>query len=169
MKDQTRFNLDLQLFAEGDQEETTEKVDPNKNFAEIVKELKANTVPKEVYEKLEQQNKDLYNAILNGESVKTPEEVKPQRESIENLRKELYVDKKRMTNLEYWTKTLSLREQLMELGQTDPFAPVGRKVKATSADFNSAQSVADGIKECIEAAGGDPIAFNNELRRRGLD
>lgn len=170
MKKPNHYILDLQLFAEEDQKSAEpEKVDPEKNYAKAIAELKAKTVSREDYQKLEEQNKQLLDAIINGNGGQDSPEDKTKRASIEELRKDLYVDKKTMTNLEYWEKTLQLRELLMEQGKTDPFVPVGHKVKATSADYAAAENVASGIKECIEAAGGDPVAFNNELRRRGLN
>ena len=67
MKKPNHYRLDLQLFAEGDpQPGDPEKVDPEKNYAQTIKELKANTVSRKDYEKLEEQNKQLLDAIING-------------------------------------------------------------------------------------------------------
>ena len=167
MFNQSKFKLDLQLFGEGDSQDDLEKVDPEKNYGEALKKLKENSVPKEAYKKLEEQNKQLLDSILNGGHE--PED-KSKRDSIEKLRAELFgKDRKPMTNLEYWKKTLDLRDQLLEQGKTDPFVPVGKKVQATLADYQSAEHVAELMRDCIKASGGDPDAFNNELHTRGLD
>ena len=165
------FKLDLQLFAdEPAQEKPENKVDPNKNTIEALQRLKANSVSKEDYEKLEEQNRQLLDAIINGSSINQEVVDKPAYQgSINDLRAELYGPKrKEMTNLEYVSKTLLLRDMLMEQGKTDPFVPVGRKVQATYADYESANKVYVGLKKCVEAADGDPVAFNAELRKLGL-
>ena len=169
MKDQTRFKLNLQLFAEGDPEEKPEKVDPEKNYAETIKQLKANSVSKEDYEKLEAQNKQLLDAIINGNGEtddKDNVEVLP---SIKELREDLYGGKKHLSNLEYWEKTLALREALMAQGETDPFVPVGEKIVAENSDYEAAERVATVVRECIEYAKGDSAVFTNELQRRTVD
>jgi len=171
MKKPNRFKLDLQLFAEDQKEAKPEeqKVDPEKNYAKAISELKASTVPKEEYKKLEEQNKQLLDAIINGNGVHDEHEESSHESSIEELQRDLYIDKKKMTNLEYWSKTLLLRRKLMEQGETDPMTPAGHKVQATATDYLTAENVANGIQECIDASGGDPELFNSELRRRGLD
>lgn len=173
MKDQTRFNLDLQLFAEGDPQEKPDKVDPEKNYAETIKQLKANSVSKEDYEKLEAQNKQLLDAIVNGGSVPEVKDDKPEKvdvvPSIKELREDLYGGKKHLNNLEYWEKTLALREALMAQGETDPFVPVGKKIVAENSDYEAAERVATVVKECIDYAQGDSEVFTNELQRRTVD
>lgn len=166
MKKPNRYHLDLQLFAEDTPPaEVTPPAD--ENAVKALKELKENTVPKEEYLKVVKQNKELWEAALNGGSGGQQETSKSP--TIKELRDDLYGGKKSLTNLEYCTKTLQLRKEIMEQGGTDPFVPVGKKVKATSADYITAEKIADELQSCIDASGGDPVAFNNELRRRGLE
>ena len=173
MKDQTRFILDLQLFADGDPQDKPDKVDPEKNYAETIKQLKANSVSKEDYEKLEAQNRQLLDAIVNGGSVPEDKNNKPDKvdvlPSIKELREDLYGGKKHLNNLEYWEKTLALREALMAQGETDPFVPAGKRITAENSDFEAAERVATVVKECIEYAKGDSAIFTSELQRRTID
>jgi chorismate mutase len=169
MKNQTDYKLDLQLFAEEDPQDNLEKVDPEKNYAKAIRDLKENTVSKEDYEKLEAQNKQLLDAIINGNGEtddKDKVEVLP---SIKELREDLYGGKKHLSNLEYWQKTLALREALMAQGETDPFVPVGERITAERSDFEAAERVATVVKECIDYAKGDSAIFTNELQRRTID
>lgn len=170
MKNQTEhFKLNLQLFAEEkapEEKPEEKKVDPNKNAIEALKKLKANSVSKEDYEKLEEQNRQLLDTIINGNgSVVAPSE--KEGPTMEELAKELTSDK-RMTNLEFWKKHLAFRKLAMEQGMTDTLVPVGEKVSPTAIDYASAEKTVQAIQECIDASDNDPIAFNNELRRRGL-
>ena len=105
---------------------------------------------------------------MNGDDPKNklPEK---KRASIEELRDELYGDKRHpMTNLEYWTKTLDLRDQLLEAGQDDPMVPHGKKVRANAQDYASAERVAEYMAELVKAANNDPVAFNGLLDKAGL-
>ena len=169
MKKPSHYRLDLQLFAEGDPQGDPEKVDPEKNYAQTIKDLKANTVSRKDYEKLEEQNKQLLDAIINGNGDpddKDKAEVLP---SIKELREDLYGGKKHLSNLEYWEKTLALREALMAQGETDPFVPAGKRITAENSDFEAAERVATVVKECIEYAKGDSAIFTSELQRRTID
>ena len=54
------------------------------HYIEAIKEMKANTVDKEAYLKLKEENKQLLNSLVNGEEIKGQEP--EQKESIEELR-----------------------------------------------------------------------------------
>ena len=168
MKNQSvLYYLDLQLFAE-DQTPADDITPPaDKNAVETLKKLKENTVPKEDYLKVVQENKELWEAALNGKQQQ--EEEKISSPTIDSLRSELYgPNRKKMTNLEFVSKNLELRKQVMQQGGTDPFVANGRKVKATSQDLVMGEAIATALQECVDAADGDPAAFNLELQRRGL-
>ena len=170
MKSPNHYKLDLQLFAEEEQQqEKPEKVDPEKNYAETIKKLKENSVSKEDYEKLEAQNKQLLDAIINGNGEADDKDKVDVLPSIKELREDLFGGKKHLSNLEYWEKTLALREALMARGETDPFVPVGEKIVAENSDYEAAERVAQVVKECIEYAKGDSAVFTNELQRRTID
>ena len=168
MKKPNHYILDLQMFAEDQTaEQPKEEVDPNKNAVEALKKLQENSVPKDKYEALEKQNKELWETAINGggKSKGTP-----QKATIEDLREELYGSKRHpMTNLEYWTKTMDLRDMVMESGAVDPMVPSGNKVQATANDFLVADNIAKTMKELIKQADGDPDLFNSLLTRAGLD
>jgi hypothetical protein len=165
MKKPNRYQLNPQLFAE--ETPPADQTPPaDENAVKALKELQENTVPKEEYLKVMKQNKELWEKALNRGKPFEEEKKSP---TIKELREDLYGGKKDLTNLEYCTKTLQLRKEIMEQGGTDPFVPVGRKIKASSADLITAEKIANELQDCIDAAGGDPIAFNNELRRRGLE
>lgn len=166
-----QFILDLQMFAEDQPNKDQQEAQDNSNqkYIDALAEMKANTVSKEKFKELEAENKKLLNAVINGDSVESNREAKKEA-SIEELRGSLFGKERNqnMTNLEFCTKALELREKLMEQGEADPFVPQGRKVSATYEDYAQAERVAQGLKEAIAAADGDPVAFNGELHRRGL-
>ena len=167
MKNQTTYKLDLQLFADDPTPPEEQKVDPNAPTVEALKKLKENTVSKQQYDELENNYKQALDAIINGNGVK-PETVEVVKPSVEELRKDLFGGK-RLSNLEYWTKALALREQLMARGETDPFLPVGKKIVPEQSDIEAANRVAEVVQECIDYAEGDSAVFTNELQRRTID
>ena len=143
---------------------TQENVD-NTNYIEAIKEMKANSVDKAAYLKLKEENKQLLNSLVNGQTIEqapVKEEV-----NIEELRNKMFSNnKKDMTNLEFVTDALKLRDALIEKGELDPFVPVGNKIKPTDEDFAKAQKVAQVLQECVDYADGDSNVFTDELKRR---
>lgn len=141
------------------------------DYIEALKEMKQNTVPKSEYAKLKEENAKLLRNIINGEEL--PDDMKQHAETpkadIDALRKELYSGKNEMTNLEYISKTMELRDALIESGEPDPFVPSGHKLMPTREDVERAQAVADIYRECIDYANGDSEIFTQELMRRTVD
>lgn len=163
------FPLDLQMFAEDQQQEQEEKeVDPNKKYLETIKDLQENSVPKEKYDALEKQNRELLNAVLNGGSSNQtpPVEEKP---DIKKLRQDLFNEKSNLSNLEYAKKCLELRKAIMDGGGIDPFVPVGEKIIPEESDFKAAERVAKVLQECIDSSEGDSGVFTNLLQLRTIE
>ena len=135
--------------------------------ADIIAEMKANTVPKAKHEALQSDYNKLLKALANGEDVTVTQEAPV---DINALRKELYVDENpNMTDLEMITKTLKLRQALIDNGEPDPFVPTGTRVPVEDSDYAAAQRVADVLQQCVDYADGDNSIFVNELQRRTMD
>lgn len=159
------FKLNLQLFAEGD---PNQQVDPvTQNYIDEIKDLKENTVPKAEYDKVVEEHKKALKEFLNGKTHKEGDpEDKPEDPSIKSLREDLFVKQNCKTNLEYFSKSLKLREKIMEEGGIDPFVPVGKDMTPNESHFASAAKVASEIQSCIDACGGDPEEFNRLLDKK---
>lgn len=142
---------------------TEEDVD----YIQAIQELKDNTVPKEKYEKLKEENSKLLKSIINGETLN--EEQPNETPNIAELRKELFNGDVQYSNLEYATKVLQLRSAIMNEGGTDPFLPHGSKVIPDNNDVECANRVASVLQECIDYANGDSGVFTAELQRRTAD
>lgn len=134
---------------------------PETNYLDTIKELKENSVSKADYEKLAKENKRLLNDFING---KTPDAPAPVRPSSDDLRKDLFINNKDMSNLDYVTKALQLRENVLAEEGYDVFAGTNN-----DEDKQSAQKLADVLTECVEIANGDNVAFVNEVNRRVVD
>lgn len=150
---------EIQNNENGNVDETTA------NYIAAIKELKEKTVDRSEYEKVVADNKKLLDSVINGSTTEQTEE--QPKESVEVLRKSIFGGE--LNNLDYAIKTLELRKQLIESGQTDPFLPVGHQIAPTDEDVACANKVAEVLQECIDYAEGDAQVFTNELQRRTID
>lgn len=138
----------------------------NDDYIRVIQELKENTVSKEIYEKLKADNKKLLDTLVAGGSMEEQEE---QKETVEELRKKLFEGDGNLSNLEYISAVVDLRDALIEAGKPDPFLPFGHNTVPTREEVEQAERVASVFKECIEYAEGDSSIFTNELQRRTID
>ena len=144
--------------------------DNTQDYIAAIKELKQNSVDRSEYDKLRAENKRLIDAVVNGQPGQEEQVVvKHSKEQIDELRNDLFNSPRELNNLEFITKTMELREALMENGEPDPFLPVGKQISPTRDDIEGAEKVAQVYKECIEYAEGDSEVFTNELMRRTKD
>ena len=150
--------------------ETGKVEDSTQDYLAAIKELKQNSVGREEYERLKAENKKLIDAVVNGQPAQEEQQaVVHSKEEIDQLRKDLFNPEHDLSNLEYVSKAIELREALMENGQPDPFIPVGKQISPSRDDIEIAEKVAQVYKECIEFANGDSEVFTNELMRRTRD
>ena len=160
------------MFLPENENENVVTVEDNTNdYIEQIKKLKESSVSKDDYNKLKADNKKLIDALANGTQVEGVVEPKIDAvENINNLRKKLFgKGNNNLNNLEYCDTALQLRDALIKNGERDPFLPFGHNVVATDSDHETAERVANVMKECIEYADGDSDIFTNELQRRTVD
>lgn len=150
---------------EENQIEQNEDVNTTEDYIKAIKDLKSNTVSKEVYLKQVEDNKKLLNALANGETIEA--EKGPKHRPTQEIRDDLF--NKENNNLEFWEKTLELRAAVLEDEGKDIFLPVGHEYQASESDVNIANKVADVVQQCIDYANGDSMVFTNELQRRTND
>ena len=130
------------------------------DYIEQIKNLKENTVNKEEYEKLVQENKKLIGALVDGKNL--PAEVADVK-TADDYKKVLANPDS--NNLEYCTALLGLRNQVLEEKNIDIFL----QPNASAADKEAAEAVAAKIQEAIDYCGGDSQLFTQELQRRTVD
>lgn len=135
-------------------------------YIDTINDLKANSVSKEKYDQLKNENKSLIDALKNGQQIQVEEETQV---DINELRKELFNTDKPLTNLEYVSKSLQLRNAILERDGVDIFMPNGKNYKYDSDDQDKADYVAQMFQECIDYANGDSQLFTQELMRRTKD
>lgn len=137
------------------------------DYIEQIEQLRMNSVSKEQYDKLKAEHNRAMNALINGGQIDDPKAEKVDKNA---LRKELYNSQDSgLSNLDYWQKTLTLRQAIIDDGGKDPFLPYGQKIAPTAEDVEAANRVAKVVQECIDYADGDSRIFTNELDRRTVD
>lgn len=149
-----------QLLSVSQQTDVNDSID----YIEALKEMKQNSVTRESYDKLKSENKQLLDALVNGKEIEI--EMKKEPVDINKLRKDLFNKDKQLSNLDYVSNALKLRDALIEKGERDPFLPYGDKVDLKAEHYDKAEEVAAVLKECIEFANGDSGVFTAELQRR---
>ena len=159
------------FLPENENENVNVVVEDNTNdYIDQIKKLKESSVSKDDYDKLKADNKKLIDALANGTQLEG--KVEPKIDAVENineLRKKLFGKGNNLNNLEYCKTAVELRDALIEKGERDPFLPFGHNVVATDSDHETAERVANVMRECIEYADGDSDIFTNELQRRTVD
>ena len=154
-----------------EEENVNVTVEDNTNdYIDQIKKLKENSVSKDDYNKLKADNKKLIDALANGTQVEGVVEPKVSTvDKINELRTKLFSKVSNLNNLDYCKTAVELRDALIENGEKDPFLPFGHNVLATDSDYESAERVANVMKECIDYADGNDDIFTNELQRRTVD
>ena len=157
------------MFLPGENENVVTVEDNTNDYIAQIKNLKENSVSRDDYDKLRLDNKRLIDALANGTQMDVVEPKTSAVEKINECRKKLFSKENNLNNIEYCDTALQLRDALIENGERDPFLPFGHNVLATDSDYESAERVANVMRECIDYADGNDGVFTNELQRRTVD
>lgn len=141
--------------------------EPEQSAADIITEMRANTVPKDKYNRLVEENRKLMKSLANGETI----EVKaPETPDIAELDKALYTDDvQHLSDLEMVSKTLQLRKAVIDATGEDIFIPVGKRFSPEEDDIVKAERIADVFQQCVDAADGDTHRFMRLIDERTMD
>lgn len=137
----------------------------NQQYIDAIRDLKANTVSKDRYNKLMEENKNLLNSLVNGELVATAapsqqNELPPIQDLVNEMRTQ------HLSDIEFVEKALEFRERVLEETGEDCFVSKGHNITPTQESYMAAQRTADIYRECLDYANGDNKVFMNELMRR---
>lgn len=133
-------------------------IDASANYIETIKNLKANSVSKEEYDKLMDQNKQLLDTLVKGGTVESTEAtVVMSDQDLKKLIEE--TSRKEMTNLDYVRSMLTIRKEMMAKGLEDPMAPKVVNHTNDDKDYEKAKRVAEFLQECVDEANGDNDYF----------
>lgn len=166
----------LQLFAEDPEPEAKpeKEGEGGEDYIKTIAEMKKNSVPKDKYDKLKEENKKLLDALVDGAELppdvlgKIADADSDPEKRIATLREELFgPNRKDMTNLETVQKTLELRKLIIEKTGIDPaVSPIKRP---DDSDYEMADKTAELLESCIEAADGNSEVFTAVLQSKLQD
>lgn len=145
-----------------------ENTDTSVDYIEALNELKAKSVDKEKYDALRAENKKLIDSIVNGQTSNLDSYHVQDKRTASEIRKDLF-NNAELNNLEYCKKAVELRQAVLDEEGVDIFVASGHKLNASQEDYNTAERVAETLKQCIDYAQGDSEVFTNELMRRTND
>lgn len=164
---------------EEENKEVTVEANPQEDdkyakYLQKIEELQKNSVPKAEADKLKQENKALFDAIVNGRALAEQEATaeSSNEPSIQELRNKLATADENLNDLEYVSTALDLRRAVMAIPDPtgrknrDPFVPHSTKYAPSPQDFENARLTADALQECVDRAAGDLEVFKSEIRRR---
>lgn len=140
-----------------------ENEEPEQDLVAMVEELKANTVSKDDYAKLQADNKRLMKALINNEQI----EKNAEPFDLPKTAKELLNGDN--TNLEYIDKALKIRKYIKDTKGIDVFVNQGSVERPSEEQKAAAETVAQVLQECVDDAQGDAAAFQVALQRRTVD
>lgn len=148
------------------EQELEQQETPEVDYVAAITDLKNNTVSKETHEKLKQENSRLLDALVNNKQIDIPKE---EPVDINKLRDSLFNNDQGLSSIEWVDTALKLREALIDAGERDPFLPVGSKVNVDYETEEKFERVAQGLREMVDFADGDPGIFCAEYQRRVAD
>lgn len=136
------------------------------DYIQAINDLKANTVDRDKYDKLKEENKKLLNSLVTGNTIDTPKQEAGL--TIDEMRQKLFGGTE-LTNIDYVKTVLDLRDALIAKGERDPFLPIGNNVAITNELCQNMEDVARGLREMVDFADGDSGVFTAEYQRRVQD
>lgn len=145
-------------------EQVTEQTTEN-NYIETIKKLKESTVDRSAYEKVIQENKQLTQALVDGNyatAVKNEPDV-----SIEDLAKGFLTGNH--TNLEYISNALKYRQAVLDKYGEDVFVSQDPTKSPTESDYATARRIAETLQNIVDYSDGNPDVFQSELQRDLVD
>ena len=134
------------------------------NYIEAIKEMKANSVSKDAYIKLQDENKKLLESLIKGDTIEAPKAAAPEEKvDLAALRKHL---NEAESPIDYCKTSLKLHEETLKQTGVNDYLPNGKKIRPTKEDEEKAELFISTIKKCIDYADGDDQLFIQELQRR---
>lgn len=163
----------MQDLENKEQQNIESKEDNSQKYIDAIEEMKKNSVPKEELEAAQEENKRLLKALIDGDQIEVENQNGSEdlNEKIKKLHKELYKDDFQGTDLDYMSKTLELRNAIIERDgeDADPFLPHSHNYLITDADREAAKRVAEEVADAIESSNGSNKVFIATLQEKMVD
>lgn len=132
-------------------------------YISAINEMKQNSVSRDKYNKLKEDNRQLLDALINGGQIEVPtaEEKKSAQELVAEFHELAGRKRGRPLDVEFSEKLLEVRDAFFEETGEDLFLPSN----PTDTDYKNAQDVEAFFRTCLEAADGNNDVFEREVSR----
>lgn len=149
---------------------TIQEVDETQKYIDTITQLKANSVSRSDYDRVRDENKKLLEAMVNGKIDETASTEATAKPTIQELRNKAYgKGSENLSDLEYVTTVLDLRDALLEEEGIDHMIPAGKKYSPDLNDQHCAQKAYEALRHCVDVADGDNEVFIQEVTRITVD
>lgn len=133
------------------------------HYIDAIRDLQKNSVSRDKYNKLEAENKQLLDTLVNGGTIEQVN-VEPER-TVVDLRKTIAdSDKTKLSAYDFIKTSLELREKVMAESGDDIFAKDNSYEARAKADRTAAV-----YQECLDIAKGDKDLFQREFESRLIE
>lgn len=149
------------------EQEQAQQKEPYAEYIEQINKLKENSVSKEEYQKVQEENRTLLQNLVNGQKP-SPEDKPEDKKPLLDLKKETFMSGK-INDVDYVQNLLEIRKRVIDEKGYDPFVANGAEIAPTQQDYESAEKVAKVLQECIDSSGGDNAIFVATLQNRMVD
>ena len=139
-----------------------EEVNDGIDYIEALKDMKQNSVSKDKYLKLKEENSKLVKALVDGGSIEQPA---PEID-VDAAAELAFKNDHNISNLDRMKNYLAYRDAVLEKFGKDVLLPYGPKAVVTQKDIDDANTFVTIMQECIDIADGDSDAFTAALQRR---
>lgn len=136
--------------------------DNTAEYIETINKLKANSVSKDEYLKLRNENKQLLDALASNQVVEVTAE--PKRD-ITEVRKELFTNHSNISNRQICQDMMDLYDYELENRGVNIFMPTDPQYIPTQDDITQVDNMVRGMKAALETANGNDLIFNQEIER----
>lgn len=132
---------------------------------DIITEMRQNTVPKDKYNKVMEENQKLMRALANGETVQVEAPKKPTALELHNE----WANREGKSSIQIAKDTLALRDAMIEEGMRDPFLPNGKDFVPEAQDLKDTEDVAALLQWSIDNADANSGVFNSLFASKLID
>lgn len=138
------------------------EVDTTADYIETINQLKQNSVSKDEYMKLKNENKQLLNAIASNQTVEVPAEPEV---DIDEVRRNVFQKHVDLSNREFVDNMMKLYDYELEHSGKNIFMPTDPNYIPTQDDITQVENMVNGFKNALEEANGSDLIFNQYMER----
>lgn len=138
------------------------ETDTTADYIETINQLKQNSVSKDEYMKLKNENKQLLNAIASNQVVEVAAEPEI---DIKEVRENVFKNHSNLSNREFVDNVVKLYDYELEHSGKNIFMPNDPNYIPTQDDINQVDNMVTGFKNALEEANGNDLIFNQYMER----